>query len=248
MKKIFSFLLAFSLVQFVFAQEETKSPKIPIGGRPNIPADLRVEFGFNLLNNRPEDMSTRFFASKTFNIYYQYPLAIFGAGSGFTLSPGVGIGSDKMAFKDHVTLVSDPSKGPESSELVELTEIYGDNITISKNTFAANYVDIPLDLTYHINTANYNKGFRVSVGGKVGWLYNAHSKVKVKDADGLEQKVKNAQDYGLEKIRYGLTFKAGTPGFYVWSYFGLNNVFKENMGPVENQAKQINFGVAVNLF
>lgn len=248
MKKIFGFLLAFSLVQFASAQDEVKSPKVPIGGRPNIPADLKVELGFNLLNNRPADIATSFFGSRSFNIYYQYPIAIFGESSGFTFDPGFGISSNKFAFQDEQNLFNDPTKGPESSEYLELTEVLGDDIEVNKNNFAVNYFDIPLDLTYHVNKDNYSKGFQASIGARVGLLYNAHSKIQYTDEDGLERKVKDAQNYGLEKLRYGLSIKAGTPGFYVWSYIGLNKMFQENQGPFNTEAQQVSFGVAVNLF
>ena len=80
MKKIYTLLLAFALIQGAFAQDSlqvAKKSKTPIGGRPNIPSDLKFEFGFNQLNNKSEDLSMRFFASRTFNVYYQYPVSIF---------------------------------------------------------------------------------------------------------------------------------------------------------------------------
>tara|TARA_R110002020_G_scaffold310290_2_gene526081 strand:+ start:180 stop:935 length:756 start_codon:yes stop_codon:yes gene_type:complete len=251
MKKIYTFLLAFVLIQGAFAQDSlqvAKKPKTPIGGRPNIPSDLKVEFGFNQLNNRSEDMSIRFFGSRTFNIYYQYPVSIFGDASGFTMDIGVGVGSDKYAFKDNQTLFNNPAIGPESSELKDISDVLGNNINIKKNVVAANYIDIPLDFTYHFNKTNYSKGFKMSVGGKVGYLYESHTKVKYENADNLKRKIKDSQNYGFEKFRYGISVKAGTQGFYAWSYFGLNQVFQKGKGPNSSEATQINFGVAVNLF
>lgn len=249
MKKIYVLLVTLFLFQAVQAQEETiKIPKTPIGGRPNIPSDLVLEFGFNQLSNRSEDLGVNFIQSRTFNIYYQYPVNLFGEGSGFVLKPGIGIGTDKMAFKDDQNLFNNVDLGPESSELLDIREVYGDNIIVDKSTFAANYVDIPLDIVYHFNKSNYNKGFTLSVGGKVGFLYNAHSKIKYEDSNRLKRQVKDSQNHGLEKVRYGISVKAGTPGFYAWSYFGLNQIFQEGQGPFGTPANQINFGIAVSLF
>ncbi|TXE13991.1 porin family protein [Algoriphagus aquimarinus] len=251
MKKIYTFLLAFLLIQGAFAQDSlqiAKKPKTPIGGRPNIPSDLKFEFGFNQLNNRSEDLGISFFASRTFNVYYQYPVSIFGDASGFTMDIGLGLGTDKYAFKDDQTLYNNPTAGPESSVLKDIKDVLGDDINISKNVVAANYFDIPLDFTYHFNKTNYSKGFKVSVGGKFGYLYESHTKVKYEDANSLKRQVKDSQNYGFEKFRYGLSFKAGSPGFYVWSYFGLNQVFQKGLGPNDTQATQVNFGVAVNVF
>jgi len=251
MKKIYTFLLAFLLIQGAFAQDSlqiAKKPKTPIGGRPNIPSDLKFEFGFNQLNNRSEDLGISFFASRTFNVYYQYPVSIFGDASGFTMDIGLGLGTDKYAFKDDQTLYNNPTAGPESSVLKDIKDVLGDDINISKNVVAANYFDIPLDFTYHFNKTNYSKGFKVSVGGKFGYLHESHTKVKYEDANSLKRQVKDSQNYGFEKFRYGLSFKAGSPGFYVWSYFGLNQVFQKGLGPNATQATQVNFGVAVNVF
>ncbi|WP_296700745.1 porin family protein [Algoriphagus sp.] len=245
MKKIYTVLFTLVLLQSSFAQE---GPKTPIGGRPNIPSDLSFEFGFNQLNNRPEDMSLNFFRSRTFNVYFQHPIKIFGETSGMTINPGIGVGTDKYAFKEAQNLFNNELIGPESSELLNISEVYGDNIRLKTNTFAANYFDIPLDFTYHLNKTNHTKGFRMSIGGKFGFLYEAHSKIKYTDSDGLKRKVKDSQNYGLEKFRYGLTFKAGSPGFYTWFYYGLNKTFQEGRGPFGTEATQINFGVAVNVF
>ncbi|MDN3203020.1 porin family protein [Algoriphagus sediminis] len=249
MKKIYTLFFLIFLFQGVQAQDqESRIPKTPIGGRPNIPSDLSVEFGFNQLTNRAEDLGVRFFRSRTFNVYYQYPINIFGDNSGFVLKPGIGIGTDKMAFQENKNLFNNPDLGPESSQLLELTEVFGDNIRIKNNTFAANYIDIPLDLVWHLNKSNYTSGFRASVGGKIGFLYNAHSKITFTDANGLQRKVKDSQNYGLEKIRYGISVKAGTPGFYAWGYFGLNQIWQTGLGPDNSRASQINFGIAAVLF
>lgn len=245
MKKLYTVLFALVVFQTAFAQEK---PKTPIGGRPNIPSNLSFEFGFNQLNNRPEDMGLNFFRSRTFNAYFQHPIKIFGETSGMTFDPGIGFGTDKYAFKDGQNLFVDASKGSESSKLQDVSEEFGDDINLKTNNLAANYIDIPLDFTYHLNKANHYKGFHVSLGAKIGYLYEAHTKIKFTDSDGVKRKVKDSQNYGLEKFRYGLTFKAGSPGFYAWMYYGLNNIFKDGMGPVSTQATQINFGVAVNVF
>ncbi len=248
MKNIYTFLIAILLIQPAFSQESEPTKKSPIGGRPNIPSDLKFEFGFSQLNNRPADLGMRFFPSRSFNVYYQYPISILGEGSGMTLDLGFGIGTDKYAFDEDQTLFNNPDLGPESSELLEISEVYGDDIRVDKNVVSANYFDVPIDLTYHLNKNNYSQGFRVSLGAKIGYLYNAHTKIKFEDADGLSRKIKDSQNYGFEKLRYGISLKAGSPGFYVWSYFGLNNVFQEGQGPFATEANQINFGIAVNVF
>lgn len=247
MKKLLTLaFLSFSLI--AQAQEMEKKPKTPIGGRPNIPNDLNIEFGFNQLNSRPADLELEFFGSRTFNVSYQFPINILGDKSGFTLAPGFGIGSDKLKFADDKNLFRSATLGPESSALRELTSVYGNGISIDKNVFAANYFEIPLDLRYHFNKNNYSKSFRVSIGGKVGFLYSAHTKIQYESAAAGNLKIKNYENYGLEKIRYGVSIKAGSPGFYVWSTVYLNDMWQAGRGPFATEASQINFGLAVSVF
>jgi hypothetical protein len=248
MKKLFPLLLVFMFFQFVQAQETETKPKSPIGGRPNIPSDLNFEFGFNLLTNRPANIGTNFIGSRTFNVSYQFPINLFGDNSGFTLNPGIGIGSDKLKFTSNENLFINTDLGAQSSELLDISDVYGENITIKKNNFAANYFEIPIDLRYHLNKNNYSKSFRFSIGGKVGFLYEAHTKVKYESEAFEKRKVKDSQSFGLEKIRYAISVKAGSPGFYVWGNFYLNDVWQAGRGPFGTEASQINFGLAVSVF
>ena len=247
MKKLFVLVLTVFSLNHLLAQETETKPKTPIGGRPNIPSDLNFEFGFNLLNNRPEDLSTKFFGSRTFNISYQAPIKI-GTGTGITLNPGIGIGTDKLEFEDGENLFQNEDFGKGSSELLPVEDIYGDNIILKKNVFASNYFEVPIDVRYHFNKSNYSKSFWIGLGGKVGYLYEAHSKIKYESADMGKVKIKSTEDFGLEKFRYAISFKAGSPGFYVWSNFYLNDLWKAGRGPFAAQASQINFGIAVTVF
>lgn len=248
MKKLYTLLLSFALLQASFAQDNSTSPKTPAGGRPNIPSDLSFEFGFNLLNNRPEDLKTKFFGSRSINVYYQYPVSIGGKSSGFTLNPGIGIGSDRYSFDKTSNLFNDPKIGPESSTFRPVSDVYGKDIKLEKNLAKTTYLEVPIDFTYHVNKKNYSKGFRVSLGGRVGYLIDASTRIKYTESTGLKREVQDSQNFGFEKLRYGISLKAGSPGFYAWSYFGLNSLFQENKGPFKTEAAQISFGLAFKVF
>lgn len=248
MKKIYTFFLVFALIQSIFAQEATKKTKIPAGGRPNIPSDLTIEFGFNRLNNRPEDFKTRFFGSRSVNIYYQYPFALGGSASGFTVNPGFGIGIDRYSFENTSNLFNNPSVGAESSTFRPVSDIYGKDIQMERNLFSNTYVEVPIDFTYYLNKTNYSKGFRISLGGRVGYLLDATTRIRYTETTGLKRDIRDSQNFGMEQIRYGLSLKAGSPGFYAWSYFGLNSLFQQNAGPSSTDATHISFGLAFKVF
>jgi len=244
MKRLTLILLTFIFSLNLAAQEKDPTLK---KGRPNVKGDLFLDFGFNFLNNHPEDLDTRFFPSRVANIYYQYPIHL-GENSGITFNPGIGLGLDKLAFKRDSTLINNPALGNNSSQLVGIKTLYGNDVRIDVNNMAINYIDIPLEFRYHVNKTNYDKGFRFALGGKVGILYNAHTKVEITDAAGLTRKIKIRQDYGLNPIRYGVYARVGLPGFNLWSYYGLNKVFKDGQGPFGTEATQFNLGLSVALF
>ena len=224
------------------------TPKTPIGGRPNIPNDLSIEFGLNQLTNRPADLTLNLFGSRTFNVYYQKPFKLFGDQSGFVISPGIGIATNKFSFKDDENLFRSSTLGAESSALKEVKSVYGTTIDLKTNNLAVNYLEVPVDLLYHVNKKDYSKSFRVSLGARVGYLYQAHTKITYDSPTTGTVKIKQAENYGLEKIRYGLNFKAGSPGFYVWTTYYLNPLWQTDRGPFKTEANQISFGLAIGLF
>jgi hypothetical protein len=248
MKKLLTLaFLAFTLN--AQAQESAPtSPKTTIGGRPNIPNDLSIEFGLNQLTNRPEDLALNLFGSRTFNVYYQKPFKLFGDQSGFVLSPGIGIATNKFSFKDDENLFRSSTLGAESSVLKEVKSVYGTTIDIKSNSLAVNYLEVPIELQYHVNKKDYSKSFRVSLGARVGYLYQAHTKISFDSPTTGAVKIKQAENYGLEKIRYGLNFKAGSPGFYVWTTYYLNPLWQADRGPFKTEANQVSFGLAIGLF
>ncbi|MDX5479313.1 porin family protein [Fontibacter flavus] len=238
------FFINFIATALLFAQEKERTP---IGGRPDIKGDLFIDFGFNTLNNRPNELNTQFFSSRTFNIYYQTEIKI-GEASGLTFNPGIGVGTDKYAFTDDRTLFNNPNRGTESSELLEIKDVYGNNISIDKNNVSTNYLEIPLEFRYHFNRRNYSKSMRIAFGGKIGYLMSAHTKIQYTDDSGLTRRIKDRQSYGFSPLRYGVYTRMGFPGFNIWGYYSLNQAFQKDMGPFATEANQVNFGVSFALF
>ncbi|MCM0042359.1 MAG: PorT family protein [Algoriphagus sp.] len=248
MKKILTLaFLAFALN--AQAQEsDSESPKTPVGGRPNIPNDLTVEFGWTQLTNRPADLAINFFGSRSFNVYYQKPFRIFGENSGFVLSPGIGISTNKFVFADDENLFRSSTLGAESSVLKKVTSVYGSTIQLKTNNLAVNYLEVPVDVQYNFNKKDYSKSFRLSLGARVGVRYQSHTKIAYDSQTPGAVKIKQSENYGLEKIRYGLNLKAGSPGFYVWTTYYLSPMWKTDRGPFKTEANQVSFGIAVGLF
>jgi hypothetical protein len=245
MKRIYFILFAFALTISAHAQEKEKTP---IGGRPDLKGDLFVDFGFNTLNNKATELATTFLRSRTLNLSLQYPVKVFGENSGFTFNPGIGVGTDKLSFRGNKTLFAAANGASDISVLRPISEVYGNDIVVNKNTVALTYLEVPLELRYHFDRRNYDKGGRFGIGPKIGWLVDAHTKIGYTKGESVDRRIKDKQGYGLSQLRYGVQARLGFPGFNVWGYYGLNKVFEANKGPFNTEANHVSFGISVALF
>ena len=248
MKKILTLAFRAFTLNAQAQESAPTAPKTTIGGRPNIPNDLSIEFGLNQLTNRPADLALNLFGSRAFNVFSQKPFKIFGDQSGFVLSPGIGLATNKFSFKDDENLFQSSTLKAESSVLKDVKSVYGTSIDVKTNNLAVNYLEVPIELQYHVNKKDYSKSFRVSLGARVGYLYQAHTKISFDSPTTGAVKIKQSENYGLEKIRYGLNFKAGSPGFYIWTTYYLNPMWQADRGPFKTEANQVSFGLAIGLF
>jgi hypothetical protein len=244
MKRIYFILLAFAVFISAHAQQKEKTP---IGGRPDLKGDLFVDFGFNTLNNKATELSTTFLRSRTLNFTLQYPVKLFGEQSGITFNPGLGLGNDKLSFRGDRNLFA-LNTDSNASALRPISEVYGADIAVNKNIVALTYLEIPLEFRYHFNKRNYDKGGRIGIGPKLGWLVDAHTKIGYTKDESIDRKIKDNQNFGLSPLRYGIQGRLGFPGFNVWGYYGLNQLFESNKGPFNTEANQVSFGISVALF
>lgn len=216
-----------------------------VNARPDLPGTLRLDFGFNFIQDQPSNMATSFFGSKVFNIAYIKDIQL--GDSKISIHPGIGLGLEKYSFDSDITLVSSFNQGQRSSvNIANLASIYGANAAIDKTKLAANYIDVPLEFSYRIGD-DVDRGMMISFGGKVGFLYSAHTKVNYSRADeNFSVKTKDLLE--LNRFRYGLTGRVGTPGFSGWYYYGLNTLFKDGKGPQGTEATQFMVGISFALF
>ncbi|NJM94034.1 MAG: PorT family protein [Cytophagales bacterium] len=67
----------------------------------------------------------------------------------------------------------------------------------------ANYLDIPLELSYHFNKSDFNKSIRITAGAKLGLLFDSKNKYKY-SYEGDTRTVKNKMDLQLSPFRFGV--------------------------------------------
>lgn len=204
---------------------------------PNFPGGLVLDLGFNFLTDEPEDMELNFFGSKIFNIYYMYEIQL--GNSHFSFNPGIGVGLEKYRFDKDVTLASENGE----TVIVPLTEEWD----VKNSKLAVNYFDIPLELRFHLNKDNFRKSFKIGVGGKVGVLFDSHSKIKY-ETDGDKKIIKSKEQFGLSRFRYGVLGRIGIGSFSLFYYQELSTLFKDGEGPEDTTTAPFKIGISLYAF
>ena len=204
--------------------------------RPDIPGNLKVELGWNFLQDEPAPMEIRSFGSRSFNVYYTYEFPV--GNFGLYIIPGIGLGLDRYKFDNDFTLNQDTDG---NVTFVDITET-----DPKKSHLIANYIDIPLEFRYYVKSDNPKKSFFVGFGGKFGFLFGSHTKVKFDDGDETVT-AKEKRSFGLNPFRYGLTGRLGYGGISLYGYWSLSELFED--GPVGTlDTKNFTIGLSVNLF
>ena len=214
-------------------------------GRPDVPGDLIIEIGFNSLMNSPDQMNMKLWGSKIFNTYYLYDVPI--GDSHFSFHPGFGIGTEKYAFADDVTLgYTTNTNNNREVTIVGLDSLYS-NASFSKSKLATTYIDIPMEIRWISRKYDPKRSLKITIGGKIGYLIDSHTKVKYSQG-GETKKAKSKQDFELNDIRYGAYGKLGYGNFSLFYYQSISDLFKKDKGPYQTDTSPIMFGISLGLF
>ncbi|RAV99970.1 porin family protein [Pseudochryseolinea flava] len=219
MKKI----IVLSLLAFVFSpafSQETTTKKT--SKRPDIPGTFVLELGLNQAKGAPDNFNKAFWGSRTLNFYWTYDIRILK--SRFSFVPGIGLSLERWKFKDGRVLMY-----ANDSLLLETPKETG-LLRLKQSKLITNYLEIPVEFVYRTRPDDPARSFKIAVGGRVGVLYDAFTKVKYRE-DGEVKKYKDNQSFDLNKIRYGLTGRVGIGNFSVFTYYNLNSLFETDKGP-----------------
>ncbi len=240
---------------FAFGQEgtpkntkATRAKKViqEKAGRPDVPGDLMIEFGFNWMQENTPGYGFKTIGSNTFNMYYLLDMPI--GDSKFSFHPGIGFGTDRFSFDKDITLgYGLDSLGNSEVQYVPLDSIYGAGNSYKKSIVNANYLDIPFEIRWHSRQYDPKRSFKVAVGGKVGVLIDSKTKIKYKDG-GETKKTKQKENFNLSTIRYGAYAKVGFGGFSLLYYYSISDAFKKDKGPMNTTTYPMTIGMSLALF
>lgn len=218
----FSGFLFLLLISFSALSQSTE-PR-PTTARPDLPGTFTLELGLNRGLDAPERFDLGLFGSRTVNLYYQYEFRILKSKLSFV--PGIGLSLERYKFRDG-SILSYPSDNRDSVLLLTVAEHQLG--TLRKSQLITNYVEVPFELRYTLNPDDPARSFKVSVGGRIGYLYDAFTKIKYK-ADGETKQIKDKQNFNLNRLRYGVSAKIGFGNFALFGYYNLSTLFKEGEG------------------
>ena len=205
------------------AQTTTKTK-----ARPNIPGSFIVDFGLNGTQGSPNLWKQYLLGSRTFNLYYQYPLR-FGR-SRFSFNPGVGISFERFKWKNPVILSNPVETTGTQIEKYEFALRSTRFPGARKIVLVNNYLEIPIEFRFDSKPEDISRSFNVAIGARGGWLYDSFMKAKYKE-DGQTKKMKDKQDFGLTQLRYGLYTRIGIGGFNFFVFYNMTPLFQKDKGP-----------------
>jgi hypothetical protein len=200
----------------------------------------RLSLGFGVFNdfwlNVPDSINPRgIHQGIDAFIHYSFPmdkkghLSFFiGGGIGahnFYNQALIGVGKYNVYEKP---LINDPKRQNVSYLYNAPRKIDGSPIEVIKSKLSITYVDVPFGLQY-----KSRKKVHGTLGFKVGWSVNAHTKYKGTslDGSGLEVIEKSLKLSNIENFHYGPYAVIGYKWIGASVFYQISSVFEKDLGP-----------------
>lgn len=221
-----------------YGQDAASPPARRSKGLPSIPGSFVLEYTFNQPYDKPDTFDIGFWGSRTLNLYYIYDKRI--GQSKFSVHPGIGFSLERYKLKNNYTL----SVATGDTKLVPASPSYPG---IRKSMLVTNYIEIPLEIRFSTRPDDPGRSFRVSIGGRVGYLFDSFTKINYKE-DSEKKKVKDKQNFNLSDLRYGAFLKLGAGNVCLVSYYNFSPLFKKDKGPEGTEMANFSIGISLSSF
>lgn len=216
--------------------------------RPDLPGIFTVELALNRGLDAPDNFDLGLWGSRTINIYYQYEIRILK--SKFSLVPGIGVSLERFKFRNgHILQYAGASD--DSVMLLAPADSKDLYPNLRKVQLINNYIDLPVELRFTSNPDDPARSLKISVGARIGYMYDAFNKLKFKQ-DGEVKQIKDKQFYNLNRIRYGVYGKIGIGNISLFGYYNVSPMFKEGKGfqeaGIPNDFNTMTIGISLAAF
>ena len=248
MTRAFAVFLCVLLSGFCLAQEvstetvaDTKAKK---KRKPPRKEMLLVNLNFDAWLGTPAGIESKWFSSRGVDVAILYDQVI--ARSWFSAAVGVGFNSHNIHMEGFPIEYEIQSGGTYT----KLDGSFFDGKNINVNKLSTNFIDIPIEIRYRSKPHKNGKRIAASVGFKLGWLVQSHTKTKT-DEDlffqgvNFRSKIKTYDIPNLNKFRYGVTARVGYANFYLNFFYSLTPLFREGRG---TEAVPISIGIGATPF
>lgn len=161
MKKFTVFIFGILLLRFVgFSQSEMT---IDSTGKM---MNEQIIIDINLMSwvNYPSEITVKPTSSE-FSLSYMNLL--FGKKSHFSMNMGLGISTQNVKFDAYIS---------QSASNMPTFQLFDDSITYKKNKLTMVFVDVPLEFRVRTNNNIHMKNFKITFGGKIGYLIKSYHK------------------------------------------------------------------------
>ncbi|MFD2892413.1 porin family protein [Flavobacterium chuncheonense] len=211
-KFVFFFLI---YVISSFAQDSKKVVAIDSLFRED---QFYVSVSYNLVQNRPAGFKQFSFSQGfTFGFLRDFPLT---KNRHWAIAPGFGYNYNNIK-----QFINSSDIMIEGSEAVAVSE----NV---RTTIVSHLVDFPLELRWRNATPESHKFWRIYLGVKASYVFNAQ--IKLESSQGNEKR--NIRD-NLNEWQYGMYLGMGYNTWNPYVYYGLNPLFKDG-----SKLSNLNFG------
>jgi len=211
-------VLAFSGAAFSQMLSESAKRKVTVG------ADVYTDIWMNV----PSDVSTRTI-NQGANVFLMYNLQLAESNSAFAFGLG---------FSNH-NMYGDFTIDNVKSDSITLTPIPS-TVSYRKSKMSFTSLDLPLELKLKTD-----KGFKVGIGFKIGWVISSKTKYKG-DIDGVLHKTKDIGIDQMENFVYGATLRIGYKVVNLFCNYQISKVFQTGKGP--DKLYPISVGLTITPF
>lgn len=146
--------------------------------------------------------------------------------SNVSLKYGLGVELNNYRYKSNISYKENGLKPYDPGmNVTNAPFIFRDSISFSKNKLAADYLTVPLMLSFSTNRANDKKGLVASFGVSAGYLYSQRNKQK-SDARG---KHKNKGEYDLEKFKLSYIAELGLGPVRLYGSYSPKSMYEHSL-------------------
>ena len=170
------------------------------------------------------------------NIYLMFPL--IGKYSNVSLAMGLGVGSGSVRSNSL----------PLDSAGITNFYVISDSIKYSHNKFVTTYLEVPLEIRFMTNPDHKNRSYKLTLGGKFGYLVGKHYKYSGYDflsSTEVKVKIKFFSVKNLMPFRYGVYGRLGYGKFALSGFYALSTLFEANKG---SEVVPLTFGLTIIIF